>query len=214
MPTAARTKKTAGKPPVLEPTPVDQWIRPTAGAPSTESAVVEGFITDLPSGNRVMMARNMDMTSMLAAGRIPNPLAGVVQKMIDDRSVEFPQEANPQINQQLLALVADTVISCVISPPIAGPPARGKAKDNIGKFIPESAEEYHQRIQEWECPEGFLSIFDIDTEDQMFIFAVAQGAAADVATFRKQSKFALADVPDGEGVRKPTKRTAGNRSKK
>lgn len=195
-------------------TPVTEWKKPVRSEILDE---VDGFITELPSGNRIKMARSMDMPTMLASGRIPNPLAGVVQRMIDNRDrtgLPLDAKTDPKIQMQLLGVIQETVIACVIEPPIAGPPGRGRMKNEQGDFIEEDADAYHERINQWECPDGHVSIFDVSMEDQAYIFAVAQGAAADLAQFRQVSKRSVADVSGVEGVRKPTKRTGGSGSKK
>lgn len=212
---APAKKKAAARPNLNKTTSVTEWKKP--GTTATLLPQMEGFITDLPSGNRVKMARTLDMTTMLAQGKIPNPLAGVVQRMIDNRSLKLPDSASQdvQMQQQILAMVQETTIACVIEPPIAGPPSRGRMKDpTTGDFIPEDPDEYHERINQWECPEGHISVFDVSVEDQAYIFAVAQGAAADLAQFREFAVGSLAHVSGVEGVRKPTKRTGGSGSKK
>ncbi len=204
------TSKKTGAPKDLSVTPVDGWKIPSRQGP-VDLVEDAGFVTELPSGNVVKMKRSLDLGLMLASGRIPNPLAGVVQTMIDDKATVWPKDAaaDSQLNQQLLDTVRETTIACVIEPPFAGPEPRNKVRGGDGNMISETAEEYQERINAWVCPEGFINIFYVDLTDQMFIFSVAQGAAADLARFREEQKLAVADVLAGEGVLKPTKRTGG-----
>lgn len=210
-------------------TRIEDWKRPSEAVPAAE----DGFYADLPSGNRVFMTRTLDMPILLRTGRIPNPLAGIVQKMIDTRSTAFPKEAaEPEVIMQLLDLLNETAVRCIIEPPFDAPAKRQKG---------ETAEEVTARLEDWlpaftkhgleqhrEALEADpnhdakplcgcqrkISVWDLTMEDRFFIFAVAQGAAADLASFREQQASHVADLQAGEGVRKPTKRTGGTRPKK
>lgn len=216
-PAGRTTPKKANNPKNLKPTSASEWKKSDTLYES-DILLEEGFVTELPSGNVVRMTRRLDMTAMLTDGKIPNPLAGVVQKMIDERDpLGLVKNGNddPRVSQQLLDLVNQIVIENVIEPPMAGPEPRGKVKDEAtGKFIPESAEEYQDRLLNWQCPEGHVAVFQLTLEDRFYIFSVAQGAAADLARFRSESKRVMGNVSKSEGVRKQTKRTGGSGSKK
>lgn len=211
------------------PTPISAWKKsPVLPKPKRE----EGFIADLPSGNVVLMTRTMEMPILLKTGKIPNPLAGIVQKMIDTRNPEYPQEAmDTEVMMQLLDLMHETIVRSVIEPPFDMPAPRIRG----GKDI-ETAEDYQQRLSEWkpdftedgakqhaelghdddsgcDC-ERKISVWDMFMDDRLYIFAVAQGAAADLASFRAEQERHVAGLQAGEGVRVPTKRTGGSRPKK
>lgn len=214
----------------LTPTAPSAWKKATdVTAPEAEA---EGFIAELPSGNVVKMTRTLDMPILLKTGRIPNPLAGIVQKMMDTRSAQFPQEASdPAVLMQLLDLLNETAVRAIISPPFDAPAKREKG---------ETAEAYQERLEGWQpsftdvgqkqhlasikededhgngpcfC-ERKVSVWDMTMDDRFFVFAVAQGAAADLASFREQQSSLVAGLQAGSGVRKPTKRTGGARPKK
>lgn len=214
------------------PTSISSWKKGPAIPKPTRA---EGFIVDLPSENVVLMTRTMDMPILLKTGKIPNPLAGIVQRMIDTRNPEYPQEAmDTEVMMQLLDLMHETIVRCVLEPPFDMPAPRVRS----GKDI-ETAEDYQQRLSEWtpdftedgerehitlmdsdpehekscEC-ERKISVWDMYMDDRLYIFAVAQGAAADLASFRKEQERNVADLQAGERVRVPTKRTGGSRSKK
>lgn len=222
MPTDQITPGTADQ--NLAPTAAGDWKKSADFSPETTE--VEGFITDLPSGNRIKMFRTLDMALLLKTGRVPNPLAGIVQGMIDARTMMFPVEKmDMEVMEQFLDLQHETIVRCVISPPFDMPDKRGWAngkklplrQDEEGKTIPaETAEEYHARLEVWQPREGSVSVFDLSIDDRNFIFATAQGAAADLATFRTQQDGAVAGLQASRPVRKPTKRTggAGPRKKK
>lgn len=212
----------------LVPTSPSAWKR-TGQEPVPEE---DGFIAELPSGNVVRMTRTLDMPILLKTGKIPNPLAGIVQNMIDTRSTVFPVDQTDQkVLMQLLDLLNETAVRAIIEPPFDMPAKRQKG---------ESAEKYMERLEDWQpeftelgrqqhakaikedpdhaegpcfC-ERKISAWDMTMEDRFFVFAVAQGAAADLASFREEQERALAVLQAGEGVRKPTKRTGGTRSKK
>jgi hypothetical protein len=195
----------------LVPTSVEGWAKKPVAAVSKE----EGFITPLPSGNVVRMRRSLDLVVQLQSGQIPNPLAGIVRKMIDTGNPNFPMDAaDSNTMLQFLDLMNETAVHCIISPPFAMPPKRGYGENGRKLPKPETAEEYQARLEKWVCPEGHISVWDMEMEDRLFVFAVAQGAAANLATFREQSERTLAALQAGEGVREPAKRTGGTRPKK
>lgn len=188
--------------PELKVTTPDQWN--TNGQTSQDV----GFITELPSGNVIRMRRTMDMLDLLRTGQIPNPLAGIVQKMIDTQSMDFPaKEADTQVAQQLLELLDRTWMKAVLEPAFDAPPVRGI--DAIGMHFEETHDQWIQRIARWEPSAGKISVTAVDVNDKMFVFVVAQGAAADLARFREGQDAALDAVQAVPRVPKPTKRTGG-----
>lgn len=200
MPTDQNTQETAP----LQVTQVGDWK--TGREAVTSDGEEQGFITELPSGNVVRVMRTLDMPVLLKTGQIPNPLAGIVQGMIDTRSTTFPAAAtDTQVLMQLLDLLNETAYRAILEPPFDMPEKRKKS---------ETAEQYQERLEEWQPAKGKISVWDLTQEDRFYIFALAQGAAADLASFRAEQASALADVQAGAGVRKPTKRTGGSGSKK
>lgn len=176
--------------------------------------VENGFITELPSGNVIRMQRTMDMLVLLRTGQIPNPLAGIVQKMIDSGDPGFPADAakNPNVAEQLLDLLDRTWMKAVIEPPFDAPRPRGKSED--GRNIEETQQQYIDRISKWSPAEGKISVFDVDVNDKLYVLVVAQGVAADLAKFREVTEESVAALSASERVPAATKRTGGARSKK
>lgn len=175
----------------------DQTLTPTAAGAwkkvDEQPADEVGFIAELPSGNVIRMTRSLDMPILLKTGQIPNPLAGLVQKMIDTRSTTIPMDStDPTSLMQLLDLLNETAAKVVLSPKFSCPERRGKK---------ETGEQYQERLEGWEPDPGTLSIWDMTMEDKFFVFAVAQGAAADLARFRDEQERSLADLQASEGVR-------------
>lgn len=182
----------------------DQKLTPTSATEwgKAQAAPEEGFITPLPSGNVVRMKRSMDMMALLATGKIPNPLAKIVSTMIDQGNPNFPTEQmDPAALRQLMNLLNDTACKVVLEPKFSQPIPQGKVP---GK-PKETWDEYVERVAEWVPDTGTISIFDVETEDKMFIMAVAQGGAADLTKFRDEQNAIMAGVQTGEGVGEPPK---------
>lgn len=211
----------------LVPTSIGAWQKQE----EPKAAPEDGFIAELPSGNIVLMTRTLDLQLLLKTGKIPNPLAGIVQTMIDKKSTAFPVDQTDQkVLMQLLDLLNETAVRAIITPPFDAPAKRAKGQ---------KAEDYQEYLEEWlpaltedgavqhaaalaedadhaascKC-ERKVSVWDMTMDDRFFVFAVAQGAAADLAAFRAEQERLVGDLQAGQGVRKPTKRTGGTRSKK
>lgn len=149
----------------------------------------EGFLVKCPSGLVVKMRRTLDLFVLLKTGRIPNPLGSMVQSMMDKGAVDMGElsSVSGAAMQQFLAMMDDCVVKAVISP----------------KIVLVSGDQ--------EMPEDALDITEVDPDDRMFIYSVAQGGAADLAKFRDEQNAVMASLPDGQGVPKPAKRPAKNR---
>jgi hypothetical protein len=167
-------------------TSADQWGQSTAPAE-------EGFITPLPSGNVVRMQRTMDLPIMLASGQIPNPLATIVSEMMETGSQTFPQESakDMRVMKQLMNLLNRVFCNAVLEPRFEMPEVQGEE---------ESEEDYFSRINAWKPKPGNVNIFDVVLQDKMFVYAVAQGAAADLARFRSQSESDVFSLPAGSNL--------------
>lgn len=184
----------------LEVTSAEAWGR--------KKSTVDGFVTELPSGNVVKMRRTLDLPVLLQTGQIPNPLAHIVQGMMQQGTSEFPKEMQDmKAVQQLMELLDSTVERCFIEPQVSRPIPKGRDPE-IGPN--ETDEEFMARLSEWKPEAGKVSIFDIELPDKMYVFSVAQGAAADLARFRQESAAALGDVSLGEGVQDSASGTGGS----
>lgn len=187
----------------LTPTSVDAWKKPLDFVVPQDA---EGFIVELPSGNVIRMTRTMDMAQLLKTGKIPNPLAGIVQQMMDNHTPIFPKNITEgDAIMQLLDLMNEMAVRCIMEPPFDMPEVRKKGED---------ADAYQDRLAAWQPAEGKISVWDLTPEDRQFIFAISQGAAADLATFREESDAAMEAFQASLRVPKPSKRTGGTRSKK
>lgn len=173
----------------------------TAG--SWKGAASEGVVVELPSGNIVRVKRTMDLLHLLKAGRIPNPLSGMVQRMVDNKEANIAlEDLDPESIKQMLLLVDETVLKCVMEPVVEKEPDPEPDED---------AAAYQARLRAWKPAPDNIALGWIDLEDRMFIFTFAQGFAADLASFREEQEAAMAQLRDGKAVPKPTKRTARNK---
>lgn len=166
-------------PEALIPTSVSEW----------RTTPIEGFVLKLPSGKSVKMRRTLDMFELLRQGRIPNPLAGVVRKMMDGggKPTNMKDIADdPKALEQFLDLLNSAVARAVIEPRVVV-------------------------TEDGNPPEDALDVTEIDMDDRMYIFAVAQGGATDLEQFRKQQDEFMASVQDVPRVPNKTKRTAGHK---
>lgn len=173
----------------LQVTSPDQW----------KGIAAEGNVIPLPSGNNVRVKRTMDLIDLMKQGRIPNPLAPIVQKMVSGGKTDLQAEdLTPDSILEMLNMVDECVVKSVTEPKIQMPPA---AEDT------ESTEDYQKRIATWTADPGFLPITFLTVEDRMYIFAYAQGFAADLDSFREETTSAMARLSGSKAVPKPTKRT-------
>lgn len=183
-----------------QPTRASEWGKNKAKA--------QGFLVDLPSGESAVVRRTLDLPMLLDTGRIPNPLAGIVRTMMETGATNFPKDqmAGKAI-QQFLGLLNDQVCRIMIEPPVSRPRAQEPG---------EEWESYVEDIKDWIPDEGTVSIFDIEMDDKMFLFAVGQGMATDLSTFREQQEQVVDSVQASENVArtpKPTARTGGGTTK-
>lgn len=175
----------------LIPTPAAEW-----GAP--------GFVVLLPSGRTIRVTRSKILFTMLKDNNLPNPLAQVVGKMMEEFSnkkrdkvvaEDILKELGPEGVPTLMRFVDDCVISCMLEPRCERPYMAQIIDDD-----PEKNKTELQKQVEWEPTPGAISLEQVEMEDRAFIFQVAMGGAADLESFREQSKAALASPQYGADV--------------
>lgn len=195
---------------------VDQ-IREFISADEWNAEAEDHFPMELPSGKWVGVRRSLDLMAFLVEGHIPNPLREIVVKMMD-KAKAVPQGAPVNVEQDMSAVAEDPLalrqfgdllnkITCkvMVHPPVSMPTPRGE----LPEMPDETQDQYDQRINAWRPDPGTVSIFVIDLADKMFLFAVAQGAVADLKSFRQQQEGAVPAASTGEGVRSAPKRPVG-----
>lgn len=176
----------------LAPTPVSQWRRGVSG---------EGFVVQLPTGNVVRMRRSVDFWTMLKHDRIPNPLGEVLREHIQAMGKKelVMEDLDPQAIPQLLAFVDEIDSGCVLEPRWEMP------------YVPiDDSSTEKQRAREWQPSEGALSIEEVDLLDKYYVFRVAIGGAADMASFLAESKQAMAGTQYGQDLREGSSGAAGD----
>lgn len=186
----------------LAPTRAEDWA-----SASPAVATEEGFIVELPSGNRVRARRTLNLPMLVQDGTIPNPLNKIIAEAMERGEPNFlTQNADPQANRQMLQLLEDQCVEIVLEPKVSRPTPQGRDP----KAGPEETwSAYIKRIHDWKPDPGTISLFAIDMSDKMYLMAIGQGMAADLETFRAQSQASLDGLQAGKDVARPTKRTGG-----
>lgn len=153
------------------PTSAEDW----------KSARKKGFTLTLPSGMVAHVRRTLDLFARLEREEIPNPLAGIVTRLIKGEPVTMTEEGIGQDGMlQMLMEMNNTAVAMMISPECV--------------HVPDDAP------WDWEPPKGKISTADIDLMDKVFLYNVAQGGTADLAKFRKDAEAWLEPVPNGPGL--------------
>lgn len=180
--------------------PTDQGLIPT---PAAEWGT-PGFVVLLPSGRTVRVTRSKILFTMLKDNNLPNPLARVVGKMMEEFSnkkrdqvvpEDILKELGPEGVPTLMRFVDDCVISCMLEPRCERPYMAEIIDDD-----PENNKAELKKQVEWEPTFGAISLEQVEMEDRAFIFQVAMGGATDLESFREQSKAALASPQYGADV--------------
>jgi hypothetical protein len=157
---------------------------PTSAA-EWRSARKQGFVVTLPSGQKAMVRRTLDLFAKLKEGKIPNPLASQITRMIEEnRIVTDEKELGEEGVIQMLDMFDETLEAMMITPRFERPPADAPWN--------------------WEPSAGAIGPDDMMLEDKVFLFGVAQGGTADVASFRQQSSHLVAGGDVVEAAVGPT----------
>lgn len=178
----------------IQPTSAQEWGR----------KIEEGAVHELPSGNFARVRRTLDLLVMLRAGKIPNPLAGIVRSMIQTQKADFPlDKMDEQTLSQLLDLLDNNAAAAMVDPKVEVPPRRNEG---------EADEDYNVRFEKWDVERlgrGALSAWQLDVQDKLYLMGLSQGRVVDLQSFREEQERAMAGLSLGSDVPKPTKRTAG-----
>lgn len=168
-------------PPPPEPEPAPRPTAPTS-ATSWKSALDEGFLQTLPSGNVARLRRTLDLLVLMKSGQIPNPLMNLVNDMITGKRKELKmQDVEPEKMVELLKLVDRCLPGIFIEPKLAAPP---EELDII-------------QARSWKPEdEDTISLLALDQQDRMFAFAFAQGAVSDLTSFRERQAEDVDELPD------------------
>lgn len=157
-------------------------------------------MTELPSGNVVRMTRTFDLPILLSSGKIPNPLAAIVVEMMETRQESFPQTEDETVLKQLMDLLNSCFCNAVLEPRFSMPDVQTSE---------ETDEDYYARLEDWQPDPGTVSIYNVLLQDKMYVYAVAQGAAADLARFRAEQAKSVFASPTGTDMGNQTVSTGG-----
>jgi len=174
----------------FKPSPVPIYTEDkVTPAGAWNQGTVQGFVIELPSGNFAKLRRTLSLPTLLANGKIPNPLADMVRQMISQGKVSISsEEMSENAMMQFAQLVNEQIPMIFVDPRVeAQPPGWDIDKQGI-----------------WTPSPGAMDINMLTFEDQMYAFQWAQGAATDVATFRQRANENMASVQHGEGVEQTT----------
>lgn len=202
---AEKTKKAAKKATAsstdetIKPDGIDHPVQPTSAA-AWGAKAEEGVVVELPSGNFARLKRTMDMIHLMKAGRLPNPLGMIVQRMIDENKAIDTDDIDPAGAVQMLRFIDDIVVKAFVEPKIAIPPYPEEDEDE---------EAFVKRFEAWQPPKDHLNLAMIDIDDRMFVFAFAQGMASDLQSFREETAGSLAPLSTITAVARQTVESGG-----
>lgn len=165
-----------------------QDIKPTSARAWKATASVP---VELPSGNYIRI-RRMSMATLLATGKLPNSLTGIIRQAIDKGTGMVGVEdkmAELMGNEKQLAEMArfmDELITLVsIEPKVHLPPKDDDDRDDDTLYTDE-----------------------VDEADKSFLFQLVTGGTSDLEQFRQATEASMASLSGREDVQLPAERTA------
>lgn len=174
---------------------------PQITAASEWGADKQGFVVELPSGRVARIKRSLDLSALLKQGRIPNPLNSIIMEMVRTKKQDFDiAKLDPDAMQQFMKLVDDIMCRCFVEPRCQQPPERLPGED---------INAYQERADAWAPAEGSIHVEWVSEIDKMFVFAVAQGAATDLAPFREAESADVEAVGSVEDLEPETEHAVG-----
>jgi len=182
----------SGNPAVRAATEKTEW----------RSARKQGILVTLPSGNTASLKRTLDLAEMIKEGKIPNPLTETMNKMLEAGGKPTKIDtSDPELLISMIQFINAQCARIFVEPAVEVPPDIDHLDEDprCADWTDEHKANYDPNAWEPE-DEATLSVLDIDFDDQMFAFAFAQGASADLATFRDQRAAYMAGGADGAAV--------------
>jgi hypothetical protein len=166
-----------------------QPTAPTSGA-AWVSQRKSGVLVPLPSGNAARIRRTFDLIELLKAGKLPNPLATIIEEKIrsDEPTVEFDLATLPEQAAVQMANLIDEQIFFIFVDPVVVPVPEG---ENPATWSPDPADYDGKNV---------VSIADIDYLDRMFAFGFAQGGVGEVAPFLERQSQGVPTRQNGRTV--------------
>ena len=178
-------------------------LTPTPAAAWKGKVEIDGTDLPLPSGN-VARVKRLDPAALMASGMIPDPLTGIVNKMINSRQGKPPAKEmqemtkDPKKIQSAMMLFDRVAAHCVVLPGISMPPTCVTCKQYFNvdaRHTDEGAPNYH-KYQEGERDPEVLYADQVDLQDKIFIFQWAMGGTTDLETFREEQRRTVESLSD------------------
>lgn len=143
-------------------------------------SLAQGSELTLPSGFTVV-ARRVDIRTMLKTGRIPNTLRPILDRAMQGEEAKPEELGNilddPEKLDEMFGFVDQLWVDCVIDP-VSAPDPRPEVKDAQGNVIHEA---------EPDDPE-IVYPKDVQDADKMFIMNWCMGGSKDLERFREESE--------------------------
>ena len=154
-------------------------------------SLAQGTELTLPSGFTVV-ARRVDIRTMLKTGRIPNTLRPILDRAMQGEEAK-PEELgsildDPEKLDEMFEFVDQLWIDCVIDPPSA-PNPKPEVRDVHGNVVHEA---------EFDDPE-IVYPKDVTEADKGFIMNWCMGGSNDLERFREESATHVQRIHDGNG---------------
>jgi len=142
--------------------------------------LTKGTTVLLPSGFDVL-ARRIDIRTLMKTGRIPNSLRPILDKAMQGEGTEAESISasvleDPTKLEDMFTFIDQIWIDCVVDPPSAPNPAEGEVDD-----------------------ENIVYPKDVPDEDKMFLMNWAMGGSKDIERFREESLGDVRRVHDVTG---------------
>lgn len=192
----------SGNPAVRAATAKSEW----------RSSRKDGLAVTLPSGNTAYLLRTLDLAEMIKEDKIPNPITGVMNKMLASGGKPTDVDASdPEVLISMIRFINEQCERIFVDPKVQAPPLPENLDTDprCAEWDQERKDSYD--INTWEPADpNVMTVLDIDFDDQMFAFAFAQGASADLATFRAERATLVAGRSDVETVLVPPVTTDGD----
>lgn len=153
----------------------------------------EGFEVELPSGKVAKVRRTLDIIEMMKSGKVPNVLKGVVAEALNEKDptkIDL-ENLDPDMIGDMFTMVDQIVIGMMIEPRVLPNPERKPDEEDW---------QYNIRLETTDPPEGYVWLGDVDPEDRLFLFNIAQGGTTDVAQFREEQERGMGDLLNGQAV--------------
>lgn len=162
-------------------------------------------LCELPSGNKALLRRTLEMLDLIGTGQIPNPLAKIINDAIAAASLGDPQAAALDMKKvgttetedgnamlQFMDMVNRCVPNVFVKPRVLAVP---KGEDPAT----------------WQPTEAdALSIEDLSWDDRVFAFTYGQGGASDLAQFLDETRKAMGLAQAGGAVPLPSEPAGGS----